>query len=182
MNIIKNNFKKQLETERLILSPWQDNFAVDMYKNWATDTEVVKFLSWEVHENLEETKKVVSMWVEEQTYNWCIIDKDSKEAIGSISIVKNDVKNFNCEIGYCLSRKFWNKGIMTEALKKVLEFLFEEGYNTIYLKHAVENVASGRVMQKAGMSFVCTLPQATYLRGKFYDCNMYVMVNPNTQK
>ena len=68
---------------------------------------------------------------------------------------------------------------MTEALKKVVEFLFEEGYHKIELRHAVENPASGKVMQKAGLTYLCTKPQDCFVRGKFYDTVCYYIINPN---
>lgn len=176
---IKCNYKTDLETKSLYLKPWQRVFARDMFKNWATDAEVCKFLTWEPHKNILETETIVSMWVERPNYAWAIIDKETNEAIGSIDIVFNREKDLCCEIGYCLSRKFWNRGYMTEALKKVIDFLFEEGYQKIELRHAVENPASGRVMQKAGMTFLCIKPRDSYVRGKFFDTACYYILNPS---
>ena len=176
---IKENYNTSLETQRLILATWQLNFVPKMYTNWASDKEVTKYLYWNPHKNQEETKQIVMQWMSESNYNWCIIDKELNEPIGSINVVKRNDIDFNCEIGYCLSRKFWNKGYMTEALKKVIEFLFSEGYYRIDLRHAVENVASGKVMQKAGMSLQGLSKGSCYVRGKFYDCNIYYILNPN---
>ena len=176
---IKGNFRTELETERLKLVPWKMEYSQNMYDNWARDKEVTKYLTWELHKNIEETKQVVMNWIGEANYNWAITLKDKDEAIGSIAVVNRVDKNFKCEIGYCLSRKYWKQGIMTEALKKVIEFLFSEGYFNIVLKHAVENVASGKVMQKAGMTYAGRLPYDTYVKGKFYDCDQYYIINPN---
>ncbi len=176
---LKDNYRQMLVTDRLILTPWQTEFAQGMFDNWATDKEVNKFLSWELHKNVEETKQLIYMWINELNYNWCIVDKQTGEPIGSINTVKRNPRDFSCEIGYCLSRKCWNKGYMTEALKAVIDFLFSEGYFRIELKHAIENPSSGRVMQKAGMTFEATLKNCCYVRGKFYDCNMYYIFNPN---
>ena len=176
---IKNNFTETLQTERLILTPWQRKFAKDMYKNWATDPEVNKWLSWELHKNVEETEQLILNWMASPRYNWCIVDKQTGEAIGSIDMVRISEKDYKGEIGYCLTRRYWNKGLMTEALKKVIEFLFSEGFNKLELRHAVENIGSGRVMQKAGMTFLCTSPKDCYVRGQFYDTNNYYILNPN---
>ena len=176
---IKENFKKELQTQRLILSPWKLTFARKMYENWATDSLVTKYLSWEPHKNVQETEQIISNWVIEPNYHWCIVDKETNEPIGAIGVVRNFLKDFRCEVGYCLSRKFWNKGIMTEALKKVIEFLFEEGYNKVVLRHSVENPASGRVMQKAGMTFLGTNPKDNFVKGRFHDTNYYYILNPN---
>lgn len=176
---IKCNFRQELETERLYLKNWQTSFAKDMYNNWATDKEVVKFLSWEPHKNIEETMQIISMWIAEANYNWCIVEKSTNQAIGSINVVRKSDRDFWCEVGYCSSKKVWGRGYMTEALKAVINFLFSEGYYKVQLLHAKENIASGRVMQKAGMTFQGESKAASYVRGKFHDCNVYYALNPN---
>ena len=178
---IKENFRADIETDRLILRPWQTSFAQQMFDNWATDKDVTKFLSWEPHKNVEETKQVITMWTQELNYNWCIFDKSINEAVGSISVVKRADRDFYCEVGYCSSKKVWNKGYMTEALKAVINFLFDEGYNKIELRHAVDNPASGRVMQKAGMTYQGVSPCSSFLRGVFHDCKMYYILNPKVK-
>ena len=72
----------------------------------------------------------------------------------SIDVVNLNEKLATAEIGYCLSKKHWGQGIMTEALKAVIDYLFSEvGLNRIVARHNVHNLASGRVMQKSGMTF-----------------------------
>lgn len=176
---IKENYNSMLETERLILAPWELSFVPKMFSNWASDSIVTKYLPWNPHKNQEETRQIVLNWMGEPNYNWCILNKQTKEPIGSINVVRRNDANFNCEVGYCLSRKDWNKGYTTEALKKILEFLFDEGFYKVELKHVVENVASGRVMQKAGLTFQGLSPVSCYVRGVFYDCNVYYALNPN---
>ena len=56
---LKENYRQMLVTDRLILTPWQTEFAQGMFDNWATDKEVNKFLSWELHKNVEETKQII---------------------------------------------------------------------------------------------------------------------------
>ena len=176
--LIKENYNATLETPRLILTPWRREFAPKMYENWAKDKEVSKYLSWYPHKNVEETEQVVLHWISQANYNWCIIDKETNEPVGNIETVKRFDQDYRCEVGYCLSRKLWNKGYMTEALKKVLEFLFDEGYYKIILRHITQNVASGRVMQKAGMTYAGKAPYDCYIKGKFYDCETYYILNP----
>ena len=75
------------------------------------------------------------------------------------------------EIGYCIGRSWWGQGITSEALSAVLDFLFQEvGVESIIAKHAVDNPASGRVMEKAGMNF---LPGKYEKNGIFYDVPQY---------
>ena len=80
--------------------------------------------------------------------------KENMQAIGSISIVNFSDLHEWCEIGYCLSRNYWNNGIMTEALKAVIKLCFTKvGFNRVHAFHHAENKASGRVMLKSGMKY-----------------------------
>ena len=96
-------------------------------------------------------------------YQWAIALKDHVEdPIGSISVV-NQIDDIiqNAEIGYCISRKWWRQGVTSEALKTVMDFLFDEvGVNKVSARHDVNNPASGKVMLKCGMQYEGTLRQA----------------------
>ena len=89
-----------------------------------------KFLGWSAHKNIDETYKVLNEWLEKKKKNnylkWCITLKEKDEAIGDISIILLLEKEACGEIGYVLSKKYWNNGIMTEALTAVISFLFEK--------------------------------------------------------
>ena len=93
------------------------------------------------------------MWISNydnnNVYNWVIELKETNEAIGSISVVNLEEMNKSCEIGYCIGSEYWSKGITTEALQNVIDYLFREvGVNRICAKHDIENMASGEVMKK----------------------------------
>ncbi len=70
-----------------------------------------------------------------------------------IEDAKDMYNNWVTDIGYCMGKAWWGNGIMPEALRAVIEYLFEEvGLNRVAACHDVNNPKSGRVMQKAGMS------------------------------
>ena len=145
-----------IETERLMLRRFQIEDAEQMFNNWAADPDNVKYLSWSAHKNVSETIKIIESWVNNYNsanyYQWCITVKDTGEVIGGISVVMMTEDAECCEIGYVLSKKFWNRGIMTEALNSVLEYLFNKvNFHRIQLRHDTENVASGKVMLKNGL-------------------------------
>lgn len=145
---------QRLETARLILREFKIEDAEAMYRNWATDPECCKYLSWDVHKSLDETKGVIQKWIDEYkngSYHWVVELKDTKEIIGDINVIRINPHN-TVEVGYCYGSKYWNHGYATEALRAVIEYLLNEC--NIYLieaRHINENPASGRVMQKAGM-------------------------------
>lgn len=146
---------KRIETKRLILRPFLMEDAQVMYKNWASDDEVTKFLTWPTHSNSEISKKVTESWVAEYEkdhfYQWCIELKSAQEAIGSISIVHINDDTQAVEVGYCIGRQFWNQGITSEALDAIVSFFFEEvGVNRIQARHDTNNPNSGKVMQRCG--------------------------------
>jgi ribosomal-protein-alanine N-acetyltransferase len=143
-----------LTTERLMLRPFRIQDAETMFHNWAGDPEVTKTLEWETHQSVEDTEAVLGRWATAygsgRSYHWGI--EMAGELIGDISAVRWSEKNLECEIGYCLSHKAWNRGIMTESLRSVMMYLFIEiGFRRITLRYDAMNPASGRVMQKAGL-------------------------------
>lgn len=169
---------KAINTDRLLLRKFELNDSYDMFKNWTSDSEVRKFLSWETHSSVEVTKELLENWVngykDNNIYNWAIELKEIGEVIGNI-IVKLDEKNYSCEIGYCISRTYWGKSIASESLKAVINYLFSEvGFNRIVTKHDTNNVASGKVMIKSGMNYEGTLRQVEIRDNKdFYDLSIY---------
>lgn len=156
---------QRLETERLILRRFTPDDAEAMFTGWCNDPEVSKFLTWPPHGNVEVTRSILNGWIEQYDdgayFNWAIELKDSGRLVGSISVVKVREDIDSADIGYCMSREFWGRGIMPEALRAVMDYLFDEvGMNRVAASHDVNNPKSGRVMEKAGMKLEGTLRQA----------------------
>jgi len=176
---LKHSGTVQLETQRLILRQFVIDDAQNMYDNWAADDEVTKFLTWPSHPDVEETINVIKYWIggysTNQTYDWAVILKEIQQPIGSIGLLNINNNQLSCEIGYCIGKKYWGKGIIAEALIKIFGYLFDDvGFNRIEAKHDILNPNSGKAMQKAGMSFEGTLREAGIDRqGQFYSCNIY---------
>jgi ribosomal-protein-alanine N-acetyltransferase len=147
---------KRIETERLILRKFTIDDAEDMFKNWANDGDVTKYLTWPVHSDVEVSKNIISMWEKENDslnhYQWCIELKELGEAIGSISVVTIEEDISAVEVGYCIGKKFWGLGITSEAFSALIPFFFEEmQVNRVQARHDLNNPASGRVMAKCGL-------------------------------
>lgn len=151
-----------LETDRLILRKIKKEDAYQAFENWTNDELVTRYVTWNPHKNVENTLKLFEIWENnyemEHTYKWIVELKDTGEVIGTIDVVRKNIEQKTAEIGYCYGSKYWNKGYGTEALKKVLDFLFNEvGFEVIYACHVIDNVGSGRVMEKAGLIYEATL-------------------------
>ena len=153
---MKHNGTQTLITQRLKLRKFTLKDADDMFNNWANDSRVSKYVKWTPHENIENTKKLLSTWIDgyknDNCYNWAIEYHGS--VIGSISVVEMNDRLECATIGYCMGSDYWNKGIMTEALKGVIHYLFNTvGVHRIQAEHDTENPASGKVMSKCGMIY-----------------------------
>ena len=177
--MLKHIGTQKLETERLILRKFKEDDAVDMFKNWASDSEVTKYLTWSAHSTVEVSRQITDLWVSEycnmEHYQWAIELKEIGEVIGSIGLVNIDNDNENCEIGYCMGKAFWGKGIMTEAFSEIINFLFKEiGFERLGARHDVDNPASGRVMEKSGLKYEGTLRKSCRdNKGNLVDCKYY---------
>lgn len=149
---------KIIETERLILRPFCEADGEFMFRNWAADPEVTKFLTWPAHENLQVSKQVVESWIKDnqnpKSYQWAVELKEIHEPIGSISAVETDDRTRSATIGYCIGRDWWGQGITAEALKAVTAFFFDEvNANRVSAYHDPRNPNSGKVMRKCGMRY-----------------------------
>lgn len=153
-----------------------------MFKNWATDKEVTRFLMWQPHASLDVSKNVIADWVKKYNdnsfYNWAIALKDyGDEPIGDISVVHMNEDISMVHIGYCLGKKWWHKGITSEALKAVMSFLFDEvNVNRIESRHDPNNPNSGKVMQKCGMKYEGTLRSADWNNQGICDACYYALL------
>lgn len=162
---MKKTGTKRLETDRLILRRFTVGDAEDMYRNWASDPEVTRYLTWPCHPSPQATVSLLENWVERYEdggcFQWAIELKEAGMVVGSIAAVKLDESVNSAEIGYCLGRAYWGRGIMPEALRSVMDYLFDEAeVGRIAAYHDVNNPKSGRVMQKAGMQYEGTHRQA----------------------
>jgi ribosomal-protein-alanine N-acetyltransferase len=154
-----------LETKRLIIRPLRITDAEDIYNNWATDPEVAKYMTWSLHKNVEVTKE----WLvnaEKNTenntvYDWGFVRKSDHMLIGSGGLYyKEDRKMFT--IGYNIMKSCWHQGYTTEVAARILEFATEElQQERLYAYHAIDNIYSGKVMEKVGFHYVCNTE---------YDC------------
>lgn len=164
---MRNAGTQTLETSRLILRRFAMDDARAMYENWAGDADVTQYLMWPAHQSAAVSETVLRGWMPQYEapdyYNWAITLRGQSGPIGSIAVVRIDGDVDSLQIGYCIGRKHWGKGVMTEAFSAVIDFLFETvGANRIEARHDPRNAASGRVMQKCGLTFEGTLRRANW--------------------
>lgn len=170
-----------IETQRLRLRQFKLCDSEAMFRNWAGHPEVTKFLTWDPHQSEQESRQLLERWCKQYRkknfYEWAIELKTLGEPIGSIGAVQiAGYRTF--EVGYCLGESWWGQGIASEALQAVIHFLFQQvGCRKIQAKYAESNLASMRVMQKAGM---CPKGgEEVFLRTEngFFACPVYEIKN-----
>ena len=173
---------QRLETERLILRRFVSEDADAMYKNWASDSEVTKFLTWPTHSSADVSKYVTDDWINsysnEKYYQWAIVLKENgDEPIGGIDVVLINEDVSMVHIGYCIGRKWWHQGITSEALKAVMDYLFDVvDVNRIESRHDTRNPNSGKVMMKCGMKYEGTLRSADRNNQGICDVSYYSLL------
>lgn len=150
-----DNHTISIITDRLKLRQFRADDAETMFQNWASDDAVTKHLIWPTHTSVTETEAVIARWLEGyqyvKFYQWAVTLDG--EIIGSLGCAQPNMTIGEIKLGYALGRAFWGRGIATEALNAAISHLFALGYNRIAADHFLENPASGRVMQKAGMQY-----------------------------
>ena len=176
-----------IETSRLILRRAIRDDAEPMFRNWASDPEVTKFLTWPTYEKVETAHQILDLWASEYEkpnyYQWMIVLKELGEPIGSISAVRQNDRVEEAEIGYCIGSRWWHRGIMTEALNAVIEYLFTEvGMNRVAARHDPNNPHSGGVMRKCGMKYEGTHRACDRNNQGICDAAQYAILRSEWQK
>ena len=179
-----------ITTPRLTLRRFAVADAAAMFRNWASDPSVTKYLTWPVHESEDVTCQVVTAWVNQYSdprwYQWAIVPRELNEPIGSISAVRLYDRTSSVDIGYCIGSRWWGQGITAEALRAVIGYFFERvGLSAVCACHDTNNPNSGKVMQKSGMTYegtrrqvgvnnqgICDEAWYSILRSEYYAKNL----------
>ena len=143
-----------LHTERLTLRPWRQTDLQDFYA-YASVDGVGQMAGWKPHANREESQRILNSFIEcRKTF---AVEYQGK-VIGSLGIEQYDEEKFpeftdkKCrEIGYVLAKDYWGQGLMPEAVREVIRYLFEDvGLDVIFCGHFLSNSQSKRVQEKCG--------------------------------
>lgn len=150
-----------LETSRLLLRPWIERDAVDLYK-YASDDRVGPIAGWPPHTSVENSLEIIqSVLCKEETY--AIVLKDLDEVIGSIGLMIGDVSNLDipsdeAEVGYWIGVPFWGQGILQEALGVLLPYAFTTLHiPTMWCGYYDGNIRSKKTQERFGFQYHHTL-------------------------
>lgn len=175
---------KRIETNRLMLRRFTSSDAENMFQNWASDDEVTKYLTWPSHKNIGVSKAYIESLIEAysqpDTYDWGIELKEIMQVIGAISAVRQDDNVESVHIGYCIGKRWWNKGITSEAFSAVISYLMNEvKANRIDSRHDPRNPYSGKVMEKCGLRYEGTLKESDKNNQGICDASWYSLLRKN---
>lgn len=153
---MKHAGTKRIDTERLILRPFEAADLSDMLKNWAADPQIQHEYGEPVYVTREEAQGLLQTYIagydRPDFYRWAIIERESMQNIGQIAFCKVWDDCETAEIEYCIGAAFWGKGFAGEALSAVIAYTFENtGFRKLEAYHRAENKKSGRVLEKSAM-------------------------------
>jgi len=143
-----------LTTQRLILRPWCEDDAADLY-TYASDPEIGPPAGWPPHTSIANSREIIrTVLSAPETYAVC--RKETGTPIGSIGFHRNDLANQDdeYELGYWIGKPFWGQGLIPEASREMLRYAFENlGMNRIWCGYYEGNGKSRRVQQKLGFVY-----------------------------
>jgi ribosomal-protein-alanine N-acetyltransferase len=155
--------------------------APTIFARYTQDPEVARYMVWRPHTSVVESERFlqrcVAVWADGSAFPYVIERREDGLLLGMIEF---RVDGFIAEFGYVLARDAWGHGYMPEALTCLVDWVLTQP--TIYRAaafHDVDNPASGRVMQKAGMSYEGRLRRHSLhpnVSDEPRDCHVYARV------
>lgn len=160
-----------LETDRLILRGMRVSDTEDMYA-YARRPSVTQYLTWNPHTDPAETREYLTYVGQRYRtgdfYDWAVVDRESGHMIGTCGFTSFNCPHDTAEIGYVLNPAYQGKGLATEAVRRVLDFGFDElGLHRIEAHFMEGNDASRRLMERVGMTFEGYARESMRIKGRF---------------
>ncbi len=175
----------RIETERLILRPWQETDLDDFYE-YARVPGVGEMAGWNHHKSLEESRKILDLFIWEKK-TFALELKETGRVIGSLGLEPGDQEAglpsdlAGREIGYVLNRDYWGMGLMPEAVQATIHHCFSAlDYDYLTCGHFDHNERSRKVVEKSGFTFLKSSITLTDF-GVWESGKLYVLYNPHKE-
>lgn len=149
-----------LETERLLLRPWEERDAAALYA-LASDPDIGPRCGWKPHESEAESAEIIrTVFAEPEIY--ALILRESGALVGCAGLHPLDSEPSDCpELGYWLGKPYWGRGLMPEAARELIRHAFEDLRCTmLWCSHYDANTQSRRVIEKCGFRYRMTKERA----------------------
>lgn len=175
----------RIETPRLILRAWREADLEDLYE-YASVDGVGQMAGWQPHQSIAESEKILRLFIAHKK-TLALERKDNEKTIGPIGLeeLENLDESYDAlrgrEIGYTLSKDYWGKGLMPEAVKAVIDYCFSVlDYDFLTCGHFARNSRSRRVIEKCGFHFLKNISFETQM-GTGEDGKLYIQYNPEKE-
>ena len=174
-----------LETERLLLRPFEVTDLDDFYE-YASVEGVGEMAGWRHHESIAKSQEILDIFIKEDK-TFAIVLKENNKVIGSLGIEKYGMEHAltefdgyqGREIGYVLSKSYWGKGLMPEAVSAVIRYLFDDlHFDFLLCGYYDFNKQSKRVQEKCGFKPYRKLVMDTRM-GTAEPGVLNLLINPN---
>ena len=156
-----------LETERLILRPWEEADAEECFK-YAKDPRVGPAAGWPIHTSVENSRQVIrEILMVPETY--AIVLKETELPIGSIGLHRNELasREDEAELGYWIGVPYWGQGLVPEAAGELLRHAFEDlNLAVVWCRYYDGNMKSKRVQEKLGFRYQKTVKNRSNPQGE----------------
>lgn len=163
--------KMNIKTPRLIIDELKQTDKLNYFNNISHDKEVLKTFVCQYQEAVSDFDFDKYLGRDDL---FAIRLKDTKELIGVFVECEASEENSEVEFGYGIGSSYWNQGYMTETVKSLIKYYFEnKPYKTIYASFFPENIASKRVMEKCGMKYSHTKEKELVYQDKERDLIYY---------
>ena len=150
----------EIHTERLILRPWREEDAEELYR-YAMSPEVGPIAGWPAHTSVENSRKIIrSVLSAPETY--AVVLKSTNKPVGSIGLMIGEQSNIGlpdeeCEVGFWIGVPYWGQGLIPEAVRRLQRYAFEElGMQKMWCGYFDGNTKSRRVQEKCGFKYQMT--------------------------
>jgi [ribosomal protein S5]-alanine N-acetyltransferase len=179
----KRQGPKEIHTHRLVLRPIKDSDMTAIFE-YSSLPEVAKFTTWEVHQTIESSIKLV----EHAKANYqrglaeplAITLKSTDKLIGTIGWFWNSERHKSIELAFALSPEYWGQGIVLEACRGLVNSALKENdILRITSRCMAENTSSSRVMEKLGMDYEGMQKELVYVKGRWVDMKNYCILSKN---
>ena len=177
-----------LKTDRLILRAVTKEDLPALY-TYASNPEVAKYTMWQPHRSIKDTEEffehyILKKYADEETEPFAITLKENPDKmIGTMGCLWVSRNSEVMELAYAIAQDFWGQGIMSEAAREVIDYSFKNNeVNKITACFKSENIGSGRVMEKIGMSYDGCLRADLFHNGRFWDMKHYSILRDEWEK
>ena len=184
--MVNNDFSifPTLHTERLMLKEIEQNAAEPLFQ-MRSNPEIMRYIDRPIPKGIEDVQELIQTMAmlksKGEGISWGIYRKENPEVtIGNIGLFRIVAENYRAEIGYMLHTSEHKKGIMYEAIQTVIEFGFEKmKLHSIEANINPENIASKKLLEKAGFIKEAYFKENHFFNGKFIDTEVFSLLNKN---